>query len=218
MGSERAPIKSGRDKMHERTLDEIVPAGAPQGAGIFTRLNDNRYMFCLNDASLAGSGGGRLELGRIGGRREHAETWGQCIQRELMEEVGCRATVESAAQCFYADLDGHPSEIAVSTLPRPLLISRQPVSRDVIPEGVYYNVVFWARLQGEPRPLSEIHGLVLLEEALLRLIMSAAFTVRRLQAAGVEIIPARELDPDAKVGLGRAPSVLVELLNRGQAG
>ncbi len=195
-----------------RTIDEVVPADAPQGAGVFCRLEDGRYLFALYDESRIGGRG--LVCGRIGGQRKPGETWRECVEREVLEEAGCRAVVESSAQCFYADLEGDLEPIALEADPRPALISRQPAAGAVVPGGIYYNLVFWARLVGKPRPGAELDALVVLDEAALRALGSAALSVRDLQAAGATVIAARELDPEAKVTLGRSPQVLLTLLQR----
>ena len=206
-----------------KTLNEIVPADAPQGAGVFCRLPDGRYVFALYDASRV-EGGRGLIVGRIGGQRKPDETWEECVRREVFEEACCRAVVESSARCIYADLDGQAEEIAVDADPRPALISRQPPSYGscgtaalgcVPPGGVYYNLLFWARLVGEPRPGPELDALVLLDEPLLRRIARESPSLRELRDAGAEVIAARELDPQAPVSLGRSPAVLLELLERG---
>jgi hypothetical protein len=199
-----------------KTLDEIVPADAPQGAGVFCRLSDGRYVFALYDTSRA-EGGRGLIVGRIGGQRKPDETWEGCVRREVFEEACCRAVVESSARCIYADLDGRAEEIAVDADPRPALISRQPPSYGSVAGGVYYNLLFWARLVGEPRPGPELDALVILDEALLRRIARESPSLRELRDAGAEVIGARELDPQAPVSLGRSPQLLLELLDRGRA-
>jgi len=200
-----------RGKM--KTLDEIVPAKAPQGAGVFCRLEDGRYLFALYDASQVEDGEG-LILGRIGGQRQAGESWEDCVRREVQEETGCQAAVESSARCFFADAEGRVEEIAVEAEPRPVLISRQPAAGAVVPGGIYYNLLFWARVLGEPRPGPEIDALVLLDEALLREMAHSAPTLRELTEKGAQVILARALEAEAPVRLGRSPRVLLDLLNR----
>jgi len=203
-------------RMTERskTIEEIVPPEAPQGAGVFCRLDDGRYLFALYDERRVG--GRALVCGRIGGRRAPGESWEQCVEREVMEEASCAAVVESSAECFYADLDGRIEKVAVDASPRPGLISRQPAAGAVVPGGIYYNLVFWARLEGEPRPGAELDALAIIEERLLRALAERAMTLRELVAAGAQVIPRYDLDADAPVTLGRSTQVLLELLERGR--
>ena len=203
-------------RRESRRIEDIVPPGAPQGAGVFCRLSGGRYLFCLYDASRIEPGQGYV-LGRIGGRRNEGETWEQCVQREVLEETGSRAVVESSPSCCYADLEGRIEPIAVEAEPRPALISRQPAAGAVIPGGIYYNLLFWARLLDEPRPGAELDALVILDEELLRSLAGSEVTLRELRDKGAEVIAARDLDPDARVSLGRSPQILLALLDRGQS-
>ncbi|UCH33616.1 MAG: NUDIX hydrolase [Armatimonadota bacterium] len=196
----------------KRRIKDIVPLDAPQGAGVFCRLADGRYLFALYDESQVG--GEHLVVGRIGGGRKPEETWEQCVLREVMEETGSRAVVQSSEVCFYADLDGRAEDIGVEADPRPVLISCQPPSFGSIPGGVYYNLVFWARLLDEPKPGPELDALVILDERLLRKLGRNSLALRELQQAGAEVVPARELDPDAPVTLGRSVEVLLAILDR----
>jgi ADP-ribose pyrophosphatase YjhB (NUDIX family) len=195
-----------------KALEEVVPADAPQGAGIFCRLHDGRYLFALYDERRVG--GQALVCGRIGGRRAPGESWEQCVEREVLEETGCRAVVESSAECFYADTQGRVEAIAVDASPRPALISRQPAAGAVVPGGIYYNLVFWARIEGEPQPGAELDALAIIEERLLRALANKTMTLRELVAAGARVIPRHELDSDAPVTLGRSTQILLQLLER----
>jgi len=204
-----------------------VPPEAPQGAGVFCRLEDGRYLFALYDESRVGGAGAvrrpRLVCGRIGGRRNAGESWQQCVEREVMEETGCRAIVESSGECFFADVEGRPAAIAVEDTPRPALISRQPAAGAVVPGGIYYNLCFWARLEGQAKPGPELDALAIIGEPLLRRMAGGAppageaVTLRDLVTAGAEVIAARELDADARVTLGRSTRVLLDILDCARA-
>jgi ADP-ribose pyrophosphatase YjhB (NUDIX family) len=195
-----------------KPIDELVPPDAPQGAGVFCRVEANRYLFALYDESRLGNR--RLVCGRIGGRRHEGETWRQCVEREVIEETGCHAVVESSPQCFYADIEGQVEEVAVEADPRPALISRQPAAGAIIPGGIYYNLCFWARLLGKPKPGAELDALLVIDEPLLRRLAGESFTLAELVAAGATLIPARDLDPDMPVILGRSTEVLLAILDR----
>jgi ADP-ribose pyrophosphatase YjhB (NUDIX family) len=188
-----------------------VPPQAPQGAGVFCCLEDGRYLFALYDETRGG--GKSMVCGRIGGRRNAGETWQQCVEREVMEETGCRAVVESSVTCFFADVEGRPVPIAVEDTPRPALISRQPAAGAVVPGGIYYNLCFWARLEGEPRPGPELDALAIIAEPLLRRMACEELTLRELMAGSAEVIAARELNTNAQVTLGRSTQVLLEILD-----
>jgi len=195
-----------------KTLGEIVPPDAPQGAGVFCRFKGESYLFALYDERHLGGRG--LVCGRIGGRRAPGESWEQCVEREVLEETGCRAVVESSAQCFYADLEGRLEAVDVDADPRPALISRQPAAGAIVPGGIYYNLCFWARLEGEPQPGAELDALAVADEPLLRRLASESLPLGALVDAGAMVIAARDLDPDMPVILGRSTAMLLRILER----
>jgi len=195
-----------------KPIEDIVPPDAPQGAGVFCRVEGNRYLFALYDESPLGKR--RLVCGRIGGRRHEGETWQHCVEREVMEETGCRALVESSARCFYADIEGQVEEVTVDADPRPALISRQPAAGAVVPGGIYYNLCFWAQLAGEPKPGPELDALIIIDEPPLRRLAGGPLTLGQLTEAGAAIIPARDLGHDMPVVLGRSTEMLLAILDR----
>lgn len=195
-----------------KPIDELVPPDAPQGAGVFCRVQGGRYLFALYDESRLGNR--RLVCGRIGGRRHEGETWQQCVEREVMEETGCRALVESSLRCFYADIEGQVEDVTVDADPRPALISRQPAAGAIVPGGIYYNLCFWARLAGEPKPGPELDALIVVDEPLLRRLANGPLTLGQLTEAGASVVAAHDLSPDMPVILGRSTEMLLAILDR----
>jgi len=103
-------------------------------------------------------------LGGLGGSLEPGEDALDCLLRELDEEIGVSATIESSPQCYVVH-EGRTVRtvlVAPDDLPSPILLTvsanrnRQAVYPDYATLAI---ATFWARLGGKPM-VKDLYGLL----------------------------------------------------------
>jgi len=190
-------------------LADLIPVGQPQGAGVFAR-HGGLFVFVAyrpRKEPLA------VVCGRIGGWRKEGESWPDCVQRELREEIACDVRLISSDQCYFADPQGSARPIDLEDDPRPLLVSLQHLTGRGT--GFYYNVVFRAELIGGPQPQREIDALLFFGEQHLAALSAGPLPLSTLRDQGALVIERQPLPEGAMVRLGRSVHILAELLAAG---
>ena len=148
-------------------INDIVPDGAEAGVGLALQDDCGRYLFLLAGTRFH-CPPGELFYAGIGGHREQGESWPACAHREANEEIGADVTLRSAAQTWHLPRRSPPVRLALRDCPRPLAVYEM-VHLPGTPRagGVYYLVIYLARLQGQPLALApeEVQGVIALTAA-----------------------------------------------------
>ena len=91
-----------------------------------------------------------------------------CAHREAREEIGANVTLRSVEQAWHLPRRSPPVRLALSDCPRPLAVyEMEHPPGTPRAGGVYYLVIYLARLQGQPRDLApeEVQGVIALTAA-----------------------------------------------------
>ena len=148
-------------------INDIVPDGAEAGVGLALQDDCGRYLFLLAGTRFH-CPPGELFYAGIGGHRERGETWPACAHREAKEEIGANVTLRSAEQTWHLPRRSPPVRLALSDRPRPLAVyEMEHPPGTPRAGGVYYLVIYLARLRGQPRALAseEVQGVLALMAA-----------------------------------------------------
>ena len=175
-------------------INDIVPDGAEAGVGLALQDDCGRYLFLLAGTRFR-CPPGELFYAGIGGHREKGESWPACAHREAKEEIGAAITLRSAAQTWHLPRRSPPAQLALRDYPRPLAVYEM-VHPPGTPQagGVYYLVIYLARLQGRPCALApeEVRGVIALTAAQVIRGEQRRTTLATLLAEGASVIAGGE--------------------------
>ena len=146
-------------------LEDFAPPDAEAGVGLALRDRQGRYLFFLA-GTRHNCPAGELFYAGIGGHRESGETWEQCAQREVQEELGVGVQLLPSSRTWTISSGHDVQSIAVSHLPRPLALFEMIHPQGTPNEGRRYKIViFRAQLQQVPTRLQveEVGGLIALK-------------------------------------------------------
>ena len=148
-------------------INDIVPDGAEAGVGLALQDDCGRYLFLLAGTRFR-CPPGELFYAGIGGHCEQGESWPACAHREAKEEIGADITLRSAAQTWHLPRRSPPVRLALRNRLRPLAVYEMVhPPRTPRAGGVYYLVIYLARLKGQPHALApeEVQGVIALTAA-----------------------------------------------------
>ncbi len=148
-------------------IKDIVPDSAEAGVGLALQDDCGRYLFLLAGTRFR-CPPGELFYAGIGGHRELGESWPACAHREAKEEIGADITLRSAAQTWHLPHRSPPVRLALCDCPRPLAVyEMEHPPGTPRAGGIYYLVIYSARMQGQPRALApeEVQGVIALTAA-----------------------------------------------------
>ena len=175
-------------------INDIVPDGAEAGVGLALQDDCSRYLFLLAGTRFH-CPPGELFYAGIGGHRELGESWPDCAHREAKEEIGADVTLQSAAQTWHLSRRSPPVRLALRDCPRPLAVHEMVHPPGTLRAGgIYYLVIYSARLHGRPRALApeEVQGVIALTAAQVIRGEQRRTTLATLLAEGASVIAGGE--------------------------
>lgn len=161
-------------------------------AGAYVRVN-GYYPFSLGAQPYQG----RLPVVRLGGHREGKETGWQCAVREVHEEIHLHIQPLTPQVTYFlpdgdqpqAELEAIPLEAGTGGDPAPCLVvayHRQ--------DQLLLSLMYLAQAQGNPRPFSEVKGLLLLREEEIHRICRSSITLEQYLHDGGKAIFEHDYD------------------------
>lgn len=141
--------------------------------------------------------GERLGVMRLGGHIEGNESYLQALKREIKEEGSIGVKFISSPNTFYKRNwnDDNYSEVTddIDLDIKPLII---------VGDKTRSTAVFLSYAEEEPKPSSEIYGIIFLKENEIKRICSEKLKLKDLLEGGVRLIEQKNIDYDMEVYAG----------------
>lgn len=181
----------------------------------------NGFLFELQrEAKWVRGPDGILEIGMscIGGTVEEGESLEDALQREALEEIGCRVAIDRSAKPFSIDPDGTVSPLPPDRVPVGVQFLWEGNDPGFVPGAKV--AVYAGRAIGRAEP-GDLSGIVTLESGLFYQLATESSTIEHLEQRGAILQEQTRIPRSARVKpVGTAARLLDlrsrhrELLNR----
>lgn len=153
--------------------------------------------------------GERLGIMRFGGHIEKGESLFEALEREIKEEASINTALVNSPRTFYKpQWDSGYVEIKeeVSLKTKPLIIKGDTERA---------TAVFLSYAEDEPKPSSEAHGVIFLDEKGIREVCTSRMHLRDFLSAGGKLIQQKEMDYNMEMYAGVHLRFFFDLLENG---
>lgn len=153
------------------------------GAAIILREKNGLLFELQREEKWKRGPDGAIEIGMscIGGTVEDGESLDDALQREAMEEIGCRVAFDSSAKPFSMDPAGNVSPLPPGSVPDGVQFLWEGNDPGFVPGAVV--AVYAGHATGRAKP-GDLSGIATLKPGLFYELAAESFTVESLEAQG----------------------------------